>query len=249
MENPLQPPSTAGMRTVLLAALIDGDLGLAYDLSTGLLEDGVSVRASRHRRDRARADRGGAPLGRRRPDDRGRARRDCRDREPRRAAHRNPRAARRSDRGDLLPGERHALAAGSGGRGDARPSGLPGDVPRRVAARRRPQRVPGASASDGAGPQRVDGFRSLPRDPIRRRRARRRNPGDRRWSGARTPGRAGAPARCGRGLGRPARRCRAPRPLDGVASRGARVRRQRASRVRATSSTLRPGSSRPRCSG
>ncbi len=36
------PPNASGMHAVLLAALIDGDLGLAYDLSTRLLEDGVS---------------------------------------------------------------------------------------------------------------------------------------------------------------------------------------------------------------
>jgi methanogenic corrinoid protein MtbC1 len=42
MEYRLEPPNTSGMRTVLLAALIDGDLGLAYDLATDLLADGVS---------------------------------------------------------------------------------------------------------------------------------------------------------------------------------------------------------------
>jgi hypothetical protein len=32
MGYSIPPPNISGMRTVLLAALIDGDLGLAYDL-------------------------------------------------------------------------------------------------------------------------------------------------------------------------------------------------------------------------
>jgi MerR family transcriptional regulator, light-induced transcriptional regulator len=37
----MDPANASGVRTVLLAALIDGDLGVAYQISTGLLEDGV----------------------------------------------------------------------------------------------------------------------------------------------------------------------------------------------------------------
>jgi methanogenic corrinoid protein MtbC1 len=41
MGYTLNPSDTAGVRAMLLAALIDGDLGLAYGISTGLLEEGV----------------------------------------------------------------------------------------------------------------------------------------------------------------------------------------------------------------
>ncbi len=41
MDYTVEPSGASGVRTALLAALIDGDLGMAYDLSTGLLEEGV----------------------------------------------------------------------------------------------------------------------------------------------------------------------------------------------------------------
>jgi methanogenic corrinoid protein MtbC1 len=42
MGYTLEPDNASGARTVLLAALIDGDLGLAYDVAAGLLREGVS---------------------------------------------------------------------------------------------------------------------------------------------------------------------------------------------------------------
>jgi methanogenic corrinoid protein MtbC1 len=42
MGNMAEPTNASGTRTVLLAALIDGDVPLAYDLATGLLREGVS---------------------------------------------------------------------------------------------------------------------------------------------------------------------------------------------------------------
>lgn len=41
MGYSLDPSDASNIRTVLLAALIDGDVGVAYQISTGLLEDGV----------------------------------------------------------------------------------------------------------------------------------------------------------------------------------------------------------------
>ena len=41
MGYELEPSNVSGVRTVLLAALIDGDLGIAYAITTGLLEEGV----------------------------------------------------------------------------------------------------------------------------------------------------------------------------------------------------------------
>ncbi len=41
MGYQLEPSNASSVRTVLLAALIDGDLGLAYEITTGLLEEGV----------------------------------------------------------------------------------------------------------------------------------------------------------------------------------------------------------------
>lgn len=41
MGYSLRPADASSVRTMLLAALIDGDLGTAYDITTGLLEEGV----------------------------------------------------------------------------------------------------------------------------------------------------------------------------------------------------------------
>jgi methanogenic corrinoid protein MtbC1 len=41
MGYTLRPADASSVRTMLLAALIDGDLGVAYEIATGLLEEGV----------------------------------------------------------------------------------------------------------------------------------------------------------------------------------------------------------------
>ena len=41
MDYTMSAPTAAGARMAMLAALVDGDIGVAYDLATGLLDEGV----------------------------------------------------------------------------------------------------------------------------------------------------------------------------------------------------------------